>query len=62
MYQLLTELWKDESKFRAFARGCLAMVGALAPLVPGVPAWVAPIVIAASQFISAGQQNTEKKP
>jgi hypothetical protein len=59
MYQLMLNLWQDESKFRAFFRGCLAMAGALAPLIPGVPLWVAPIVIAASQFISAGQQNTE---
>jgi len=59
MYQLMMNLWHDESKFRAFIRGCLAMAGALAPLIPGVPLWVAPIVIAASQFISSGQQNIE---
>jgi hypothetical protein len=54
------KLWTDEARFRAFARGTLAMAGALAPLIPGVPTWVAPIVIAASQFIAAGQRNTEE--
>lgn len=51
------ELWEDEAKFRSFVRGLIAMAGALAPLFPGVPAWVAPIVIAASQFIAAGERN-----
>ena len=59
MRDWLIGLWKDESRFRAFARGMIAMAGALAPLIPGIPVWVAPIVIAASQFIAAGQRNTE---
>lgn len=54
-------LWQDEARFRAFARGMIAMAGALAPLIPGIPLWVSPIVIAASQFIAAGQQNVEGK-
>lgn len=53
-------LWSDEARFRAFVRGCVAMAGALAPLIPGVPGWVAPIVVAASQFIAAGERNIEQ--
>jgi hypothetical protein len=59
MREWLIGLWQDEARFRAFARGVIAMAGALAPLVPGVPPWVAPVIIAASQFIAAGQRNVE---
>ena len=61
MRDFIVNLWTDESRFRAFARGTIALAGALLPFIPGVPTWIAPIVIAASQFIAAGQQNTEPK-
>ena len=61
MVEWLKHLWQNESSFIAFVRGCIAMAGALAPFIPGIPAWVGPVVIAASQFIAAGQRNSEPR-
>ena len=61
MKDYIVKLWSDEASFRAFVRGSAAMVGAILPLVPGVPIWIGPIVMGASQFISAGDKNLPLK-
>lgn len=33
------------------------MAGALVPIFTGLPEWVAPVIVAASQFIAAGERN-----
>jgi hypothetical protein len=61
MREYLKKLWSDEASFRATVRGVAAMVGAVLPLIPGVPIWIGPVVMAASQFISAGDKNLPVK-
>ena len=61
MKEWFLHLWESESEFKALIRGGLALGGALLPLIPGVPIWVGPIAVALTQFISAGQMNTERR-
>ena len=57
MKEYFSALWLSESRFRAAVRGCIALAGAIVPLFPGIPDWVAPIVIALAMFLPAGERN-----
>lgn len=59
MSEWLKNLWSDEAKFRAFLRGAVASAGVIVPHFVGAPEWVSLAVLAASQFIAAGDKNEQ---
>ena len=55
-------LWMSESKFRAFVRVVIALLGVIVTQIPAVPTWIGLAIMAVSNVIAAGQRNPPVEP
>lgn len=59
MKEWLLGLWQSETKFRAFVRTVVALLGVVITAIPDVPQWIGLAVMAFANFIAAGERNAE---